>query len=531
MTEKRPRFTRERPLAACGLALSLALTVGSHPVGAQTRSAGAPLELDSAPKLRPAILSADAAPGAEAPTAKAASPDIPANPPPRPATMPSAKPKASTKSDLVLPKLPSLLQRSPQVKLDLDSVPEEDRAPKLTMKETLARGLLYSMSVATAEARSEGADAGVGVARGALLPRIDSTSGYGTGKALAPDNAQPFKERWEASLSIKQPLFDWEAWYRFRQSEVGVVSSGEQLRNERGLAAFDCGVAYLALIQSQLGVEFAQKYVTDLDELLRIVTERAALGGTSGAEADRIKARVAGGRLTLSEQRAALAQAQSNFHRLIGVNPAEISFEMDLLPLAPGKVDEALSTAKGGNAQLAALRSQIREAELGHKAARGRFMPRIEASASFSRTMNAGTTDGVQGDDRFMVNMTVPLFAGGADLANLSQLAAQVKQRRFELTAAERQLDYDVRTTYATLEAVGVRLEAARFKLATDQKVVAAFKEQMTTANRPLLEVLDAYEQAYRSRLDLTGLAIIQATGFLRIGYLTGRIAPASGLE
>lgn len=518
MSAQRPLPALAHPLIACSVALGLTLTVGAGPAVAQAKAVGEPLELESAPRLRPTFLTVD--PPVEAPRSAARQNRMASEKP--------TKPAGNAKSSLVLPKLPDLLQRPVRVKLDLDAVPAEDRAAKLTLKETLARGLLYSMSVATAEARSEGADAGVGVARGALLPRIDGSTGYGSGKALAPDNAQPFKERYEVSLSIKQPLFDWEAWYQFRQSEVGVEASGEQLRNERALAAFDCGVAYLALIQSQLGVEFAQKYVTDLDKLLRIVTERAALGGTSGAEADRIKARVAGGRLTLSEQRAALAQAQSNFHRLIGVHPAEISFDMDLLPLAPKRVEEALVAASSGNAQLAGLRASIREAELGHKAARGRFMPRVEASASFSRNLNAGTTDGVQGDDRFMVNMTVPLFAGGADLANLSQLSAQVKQRRFELTAAERQLDYDVRTTYATLEAVGVRLEAARFKLATDQKVVAAFKEQMATANRPLLEVLDAYEQVYRSRLDLTGLAIIQATGFLRIGYLTGRIAPPS---
>jgi outer membrane protein TolC len=54
--------------------------------------------------------------------------------------------------------------------------------------------------------------------------------------------------------------------------------------------------------------------------------------------------------------------------------------------------------------------------------------------------------------------------------------------------------------------------------------VVTAFRAQMVGSNRPLLDVLDAYQRQHQSRLDLTQALISEAQNQLRVAHLTGSL-------
>ncbi len=54
--------------------------------------------------------------------------------------------------------------------------------------------------------------------------------------------------------------------------------------------------------------------------------------------------------------------------------------------------------------------------------------------------------------------------------------------------------------------------------------MVAAFQAQLVGGNRPLLDVLDAYQRLHTSRVELATLVIGEAQNHVRVAHLTGRL-------
>jgi outer membrane protein, adhesin transport system len=57
--------------------------------------------------------------------------------------------------------------------------------------------------------------------------------------------------------------------------------------------------------------------------------------------------------------------------------------------------------------------------------------------------------------------------------------------------------------------------------------VVAAFNEQLFATNRQLLDVLDAYQRLYQSKVDLTNLVVTEAQVRLQVSHLLGLLPNA----
>ena len=71
------------------------------------------------------------------------------------------------------------------------------------------------------------------------------------------------------------------------------------------------------------------------------------------------------------------------------------------------------------------------------------------------------------------------------------------------------------------------RYSALRDELVANRSVVDAFQAQLVGGNRPLLDVLDAYQRLHQSRLDLAQLVLGEVGNHAKVAHITGRLAPA----
>jgi adhesin transport system outer membrane protein len=192
----------------------------------------------------------------------------------------------------------------------------------------------------------------------------------------------------------------------------------------------------------------------------------------------------------------------------------------------PG-VDAALARAKQGNPQLVQLRETLTSIDAEERAATAKLYPKFEIEVGNFRTTNAGGRPGTTDDTRAMFVMNWNLLAGGADLAQLRSVKARQDETKFRILDVERRLDEALRVTYNTLDAVTQRAAAVRDELISNQRVVAAFEEQLVLANRPLLDVLDAQQRLFQSRAELLRLTALQANLSLQVRRQLGGLAPA----
>ena len=274
-------------------------------------------------------------------------------------------------------------------------------------------------------------------------------------------------------------------------------------------------------------IELSQEYETLLADLLRYISERASGGGASQAERDRVQARVANSRSSISDSRANFQVAVRNLDRLMGIVPESIIVAGPVGLTIPDELPGARQLGRDRNYDLIVARSEIDAANMERKSHLAKFLPKFNLDFSHSTSRNVAGTESTFDDTKAMVVMNLQLLNGDADIAQVRAAAARRGEKTSMAEGVERKLMQDLDAAYANLGAVTERYASVREELAANKRVVAAFKEQMLGANRSLLDVLDAYQRLYQSKLDLTQLLINETQLHLKVAHLTGVLLPA----
>jgi adhesin transport system outer membrane protein len=266
-----------------------------------------------------------------------------------------------------------------------------------------------------------------------------------------------------------------------------------------------------------------------LTELLRVVTERASGGGASGADRERVRGRVANARATIADARAALVVAKRNLERLMGGTIDSVSVMLPAGLVVPGGLQGAKSLALAHNPDLLAARADLEASDIERLGYASRFLPRLSVELSHNRDVNAAGTESYFRDTKAMLVLTVPLVTGGTDYAQTRAAVARREEQRARAENVERKLMQELDAAYINLDAVPERYQSMLQEIASNRSVVAAFKDQLTASNRSLLDVLDAYQRFYQSRLDVTQLLVGETQNRLKIAHLSGTLLAAVG--
>ncbi|MFM1989645.1 MAG: hypothetical protein RJA99_2602 [Pseudomonadota bacterium] len=473
---------------------------------------------------------AKAAAAEPAPVAQA-TPSAPAAP-----AAPKAPVRVTRAASLGVPTLPELAGL-PLIDLkdDLGAAAAFERLGTAGLSQSIERALVSSYDVAANASRTRAQRELVDVARGGLLPKLDLRANTGReeskpGSLIDEATGAPvlrsLHTRDDTALVLRQPVWDGSAvgeWSRqkslYQAAVAGLGSARDQL-------ALDAGGAHLDLLQYRLALQFARDYRTGLEQLFQYVERRAQGGGASAAEAERVKARAINARSTVIEAQGALESALVSYRRLTGGVPDALRTD-DLASIRDlPELELALAQARGTNPQIVQLRQTLASIEAEERATIAKLYPKFEIEVGNYRTTNAGGRPGTTDDTRAMFVLNWNLLAGGADLAQLRSIRARQDEAKFRILDLERRLEEALRVTYNTLDAATQRAAAVRDEMTSNERVVAAFQEQLVLANRPLLDVLDSQQRLFQSRAELLRLTALQASLALQIRRQLGGLAP-----
>jgi adhesin transport system outer membrane protein len=392
------------------------------------------------------------------------------------------------------------------------------------LEDAMAAGVANSPDLAVSEASLRVATARREGALGQLLPSIDLRLARGSGRYSASASALNTDKRAENSIELRLPLFSPVAWAELRrQNELKKVAELE-LDAKRSSVALDAGLSFLGVLQAQGQLDLTLDYESQLVELLGHMQRRAAGGLASENEAKRVESRAIGAKASLSEARANLRGALSNYVRLVGFVPLALDFRTSLSGFRPDTDLRQLRDMVQDNFDLQTASRQIMAFGQAISASKGQFLPRVDFTASAGTNQNVGSTVGEQKERKAMVVLTYNLFAGGADKAGYREAIAKKDEQTARAATLERQLLSDAETALVGLNSLQSRYADTRQKVALDTTVVANFKRQLLTGNRPLLDVLDAHQRLYESKRELLAIAVTEAQAFLRFSLLTGRM-------
>lgn len=408
------------------------------------------------------------------------------------------------------------------------------QAGETNLLESIRAGRNFSRDSLAALTRTAQAKAQTGQALALLLPSasVRASTGYENSKpsVALDDEGNPLASdthtRTDIGFVARQSLFDLPAILDWRRRKVIEQARGENYRVSDGDAYVSAVNVYLSLVSSRLQTDMTRDFEAQLSKLLDYIEKRASAGAASISDMARVRARMQATLSSRLEQESAHAAAGIEFVRLTNLVPRNVRLPQveDVgASFLPESFDLAVAAAMKSNPEITSLAAEVRAAKIDVSAAKGRFLPRIDAEYTDSWALHAGgdTSSSGQRDRRIMAVLNWTLLSGGGDYQNHVERTSRHKELLYRLDDQRRRVVQSLSANYATLAATRERIASGYQELKSISIAAEAMSKRMLSGNQSLLDLLDVYDRFYQVRSRLVTLHTLEISTVAQLVRLT----------
>ncbi|MDQ7988308.1 MAG: efflux transporter outer membrane subunit [Candidatus Dactylopiibacterium sp.] len=390
------------------------------------------------------------------------------------------------------------------------------------LRRVVEQALANNRDLRVAVANIDRARALYGVQRAAQLPTIAATAGESASRtpaALSTTGEDRVSRSYNAGVGISS--WELDLFGRIQslkeQALAQYLASEETLRATQLSLVAEVANAWLTLGADRERLQFAQRTLAAQRESLRLVQGRFDAGSASGLDLAQAQTSAESARVDAARYGAQVEQDLNALNLLVGSPVTD-----DLLPAALGEarfasIDELPA---GLPAETLLRRPDVRAAEqnliaanASIGAARAAFFPRVSLTSSIGFASPA-LENLFQGESRtwsFAPSISLPLFAGGANRANLSAAEAlkvgQVATYEKTVQAAFR----DVADALAQRATIAEQLDAQQALARASGDALRLSQARFDNGVSAYQTVLDAQRSEYAAQQSLIGTRLTRA--------------------
>ncbi len=386
-----------------------------------------------------------------------------------------------------------------------------------------------------------------------LLPRVNAAYTYqdATSKArgqfpvggelLLDNQTNTDRETKRWSISLEQPLFDLPAWFRFQRGR----ELTEQARADFTVAQQDLMVrtaeAYFAVLRAMANLQASLAQEAALTGQLEQVEQRFEVGLV--AITDVFEARAAYDIATADRLgfEGDVEVALENMSVITGRSHAQLWQLQDSFPVmdpTPAAMSEWVEFALQHNADIQVALQQRQVAEHDARAAASEHLPRVRLGLSFQdsetdvvrRDLIAQQRDAFPSDSKdtqLSVNVSVPVFAGGAISANRRRAAARHDSQSQLYDATVRQVTQNTRGLHISVRRNVARTQARAQAILSARSALEAAETGYEVGTRNIVDVLDAQRLLFSAIRDEANSTIDFVLDVINLKRQAGLLTPA----
>jgi outer membrane protein len=314
---------------------------------------------------------------------------------------------------------------------------------------------------------------------------------------------------WTASLT--QPLFRWQNWAAYKQGEFSVAVAEAQFAAARQDLIVRVSQAYFDVLLAQETVTTAAAQKTAITQQLESARRNFEVGTATITDTHEAQARYD---LAVATEIAAqndLTVKRQALQTLIGKDPEVLKALRRGAQISRPQPDDMAKwaeTAETGNLSVAQAQAALAIADQEVAKQRAGHLPTLDlvatygkSGAGFSSSTGAGfdskgSTVGVQ--------LTVPIFAGGAVMSRDREAVALREKALADLDNARRQAALGARQAYLGATSGLSQVRAFEAAVASSQSALDSNKVGYDVGVRINIDVLNAQSQLFDTRQKLS---------------------------
>jgi len=320
---------------------------------------------------------------------------------------------------------------------------------------------------------------------------------------LSSSTSEPETDRW--SLDLRQSLISWEKWVAIKRASRQVAQAEVDFQAAEQQLIVRVAEAYFNVLAGQDTVDAQSSALEAISRQLEQAEKRFEVGLIAVTDVQEAKAARDSAAAAVIAAKRQLASTEELLREITAEKYAELAKPGESMPLqSPEPADEAQWVERSMEQNLALMSSRL-AAEIARdnvRAAYGGHLPELDLVASKSSTEqtspinfssgNVGTRTSDNEDESYSLQVTLPIFNGGAVQSRVRQSEFQWRAARERLTRVSRQTERQARDAYLGVISEISRVNALRQALESNQTALKATEAGYEVGTRTAVDVLEA---------------------------------------
>lgn len=406
-------------------------------------------------------------------------------------------------------------------------------AAHLTLKEVVQKVVLTNPEVLAKWHAFKAAGGDVDVARSAMYPKIDFTTGIGRETLKQPGSTDRDYSRGGYTLTLNQVLHDGFATSSdVKRLDKARLTRYFELLDAAEAAALEAARAYYDVIRFRLLMFLAEnnyiEHRSSYEQLLR----RAQSGAGRRVDVEHAASRVSLAELNLNTEAANLHDVMARYLRLVGDRPPPVMFgPPGIAKEFPATEQDALKLAFKHNPTLLAAVENVESAHYDLEVRRGAFHPKLDFRMRSENTGNYLGGGGARENNVAEVVLSYNLFNGGADTARQRVFVERKSLARDLRDKSCRDIRQTLSIAYNDVKRLKAQLTSLSLQVSSIEKTREAYKAQFNIGQRSLLDLLDTENELLNARRTEVNADVDIALAYFRTQAGIGRLLEYFGLK
>jgi outer membrane protein len=304
--------------------------------------------------------------------------------------------------------------------------------------------------------------------------------------------------------TASQTLFNGEQTAnKVREAESQVSAARETLRVMEQSVLLAAATIYMDVSRDSANLEVQQSNYRVLQRMLKDTQQRFDAGQITSTDVAQAEAQLAAGEASLHAAEATLTTTRANYRRIIGNDPENLSPASPVERLAPSTMAAAIAVGAAQNPSVTAAMYGVDVALLQVKIAEGALWPTLAVQGNVQQQFDSNITTPRLSTESVMLNLSVPIYQGGAEYSTIRQNKEAVGQQRLNVDQVRDQTRANVVQAWGQLQATKAQVAAAERQGDASERALTGVRNEALAGQRTTLDVLNSQQALVNARVSL----------------------------
>jgi len=290
---------------------------------------------------------------------------------------------------------------------------------------------------------------------------------------------------------------------KVRAAESQVSAARETLRMMEQSVLLSAATVFMDMSRDSANLEVQQNNVKVLQRTLQDTNNRFAAGQVTDTDVAQSEAQLAAAQATMHAAESTLMTTRANYRRIIGVEPTNLVPASAVDRLAPSTLNAAVAVGVAENPSIAAALYGVDVAQLQVKIAEGALLPTLTGQYNVQQYLFPQITIPKQYTNTVQLNLSVPLYQGGAEYSAIRLDKENVDQQRLNADQVRDQTRANVVQAWGQLQAAKAEVEAAVRQNDAAARALTGVRNEALAGQRTTQDVLIAEQVLVNARQSL----------------------------